>query len=75
MCPALANVKYEFFFLPTSRTVLLLFKHFAQLWSILPRWHFFLPTFKFRPGKWVFWGEVGGVLCTYISRKGFVTAE
>ena len=46
------------------------FKRFAQLGSILPRLWFILPTFKFGAGKGVFWGGVGGVLCTYISEKG-----
>ena len=28
-----------------------------------------MPIFKFRPGKGVFWGVVGGVLCKYISQN------
>ena len=63
------------FFYPLLEKFCPLFKHFAQLGSILLRRYFILPTFKIRPGNEVFWGGVGGVLCTYISRKGFVTAE
>ena len=35
-----------------------------------------LPTFKFSPGNGVFWGELWGVLCTYIAATNrFVAAE
>ena len=58
------------FFYPLLEKFCPLFKHFAHLGSRLPRLKFILPTFKFRPGKGVFWGGVGGVLCMYISQKG-----
>ena len=44
-----------------------LFKHFAQFGSSLPRRWFILPTFKFRPGTLVFSGGVGDILCSHIS--------
>ena len=39
-------------------------KSFAHSSNILPRRYFIFPNFKFRPGNGVFWGGVGGVLCT-----------
>ena len=39
-----------------------LFVQIAQMGLILPRLQFILPTFKFRPGKGVFWGWVECVM-------------
>ena len=60
------------FFGPPLETFCPLFKHFAQLGSKLPRLQFILPTFKFRPGKGVFWCELGVYI--HIPEWG-VTAE
>ena len=60
-------------FLPTSRKVLSTFQTFCPVGDLgvqFAQTVVHLPTFKFRPGKGVFWGGVEGVLCKYILPKG-----
>ena len=58
------------FFLPTSRKDLSTFQTFCPVGVQYAQTVVHLPTFKFRPGKGVFWGGVEGVLCKYILPKG-----
>ena len=50
---------------PTSRKVLCTFGKFCPVGVQVAQTIVYLPTFQFRPGKEVFWGGVGGVLCKY----------
>ena len=58
--------------MPTSRKGVSTFQTFCPVRVQVAPWQFILPTFKFRPGKRVFWGGTGGVLCLYISPNGRV---
>ena len=55
------------FFWPTSRKVLPTFQTFCPVGVQIGQMVVDFATFKFRPGKRAFGGEVGGVLCTYVS--------
>ena len=55
-------------FCPLLEQYFSLFKHFAEMGSILPRQWFILLAFKIRPRKGVIWGGAGGVSCS--SPKG-----